>query len=114
MAVALCIDLLACLYLCRVLWHLDFLNLNFLKNALDENLKNWSICYFTLQMSFLESVLLKNGFYFICILDFLFIRFLFGPFHFALFLGNTLSFVSLAKPMGQVGRDFTFQSYFSF
>jgi hypothetical protein len=36
-AVALSIDLLACLYLCRVLWHLDFLNLNFLKNALDEN-----------------------------------------------------------------------------
>ena len=35
--VALSIDLLACLYLCRVLWHLDFLNLNFLKNALDEN-----------------------------------------------------------------------------
>jgi hypothetical protein len=67
-------------------------------------------------MSFLESVLLKNGFDFISILDFaLFvIRFLFGPFHFALFLGNTLSFVGLAKPMGQVGRDFTFQSCFSF
>jgi len=69
-----------------------------------------------LQMSFLESVLLKNRFYFICILDFsLFvIRFLFRPFHFGLFLGNTLSFVGLAKPMGQVGRDFTFQSCFSF
>jgi hypothetical protein len=65
-----------------------------------------------LQMSFLESVLLKNRFYFICILDFaLFvIRFLFRPFHFALFLGNTFSFVGLAKAMGQVGRDFTFQS----
>ena len=62
-------------------------------------------------MSFLESVLLKNGFDFISILDFpLFvIRFLFGPFHFALFLGNP-SFVGLAKAMGQVGRDFTFQS----
>ena len=68
-----------------------------------------------LQMSFLESVLLKNRFYFICILDFPFfvIRFLFGPFHFALFLGNP-SFVGLAKAMGQVGRDFTFQSCFSF
>ena len=67
-------------------------------------------------MSFLESVLLKNRFYFICILDFsLFvIRFLFRPFHFAFFLGNTLSFVGLAKPMGQGGRDFTFQSSVSF
>jgi hypothetical protein len=69
-----------------------------------------------LQMSFLESVLFKNRLHFICILGFsLFvIRFLFRPFHFALFLGNTLSFVGLAKPMGQVGRDFTFQSCFSF
>jgi hypothetical protein len=68
-----------------------------------------------LQMSFLESVLFKNRLHFICILGFsLFvIRFLFGPFHLALFLGNP-SFVGLAKPMGQVGRDFTFQSCFSF
>ena len=66
-------------------------------------------------MSFLESVLLKNRFYFICILDFpvSVIRFLSPPFHFALFLGNTLSFVGLAKPMGQGGRDFTFQSSLS-
>ena len=85
-------------------------------------MKILKICLFALflvlplEMSFLESVLLKNRFYFICILVFsLFvIRFLFRPFHFALFLGNTLSFVGLAKPMGQGGRDFTFQSCFSF
>ena len=65
-------------------------------------------------MSFLESVLLKNQFYFICILDFPLsvIGFLFPPFHVALFLGNSLSFVGLAKVMGQGGRDFSFQSCF--
>ena len=68
-----------------------------------------------LQMSFLESVLLKNRFYFICILDFPLsvIEFLFPPFHFALFLGNTLSFVGIAKVMGLGGWDFSFQSFFS-
>ena len=68
------------------------------------------------QMSFLESVLLKNGFYFICILYFPFfvIRFLFGPFHFALFLGNTLSFVGLAKTHGTGREGFQFSKLFFF
>ena len=67
-------------------------------------------------MSFLESVLLKNRFYFIRILDFsLFvIRFLFRPFHFGLFLGNTLSFVGLAKTHGTGREGFYFSKFSSF
>ncbi len=67
-------------------------------------------------MSFLESVLLNNRFNFISILDFaLFvIRFLFGPFHFALFLGNTLSFVGLAKTHGTGREGFYFSKLFFF
>ena len=74
----------------------------------------FSFGFYHYKMSFLESVLLKNQFYFICILYFPLsvIGFLLPPFHFALFLGNTLSFVGLAKVMGQGGRDFSFQSCF--
>ena len=68
---ALSIDLLACLQLCRVLWHLDFQKLNFLKNALDEN-------YFQLELlliDFGKSYVVKQRCYKL-LLQFLFLEFL--------------------------------------
>ena len=85
----------------------------------------WSICHFPsvsrLKMSFLESVLLKNLFHFICILDFrhfccvIALLSLFFLSHFR-FLSTSMFFFcwSSKKTMGQVGRDFSFQSCFSF
>ena len=67
-------------------------------------------------MSFLESVLFENLFQFICILDcpHFCCVISFSSFSFSVFSCKSLSFVGLAKLMGQGGRDFTFQSSFSF
>ena len=76
---------------------------------------SFSFGFYHYKMSFLESALFKNLFQIICILDFAHFCCVisFSSSSFPAFSCESISFVGLAKVMGQGGRDFTFQSSLS-